>query len=139
MVSYGTTALIIYFCIVFAVNTAGVVAPTSTNITTQSDVYKNETMHEKPSLTMENIVQEWLAPELLGATAIFGIAAYVVSGSLVLMMAAAAIAFMANKLLIPINLISQMGLPHPFNWFVLGFMNILLLVAIFSFIRGKDF
>jgi hypothetical protein len=137
MVSYGTAALVIYFCIAFALwaTPLGIGGEHSD----QLNQYKNETMYKRPGLSMEEIITSWISPELLAGTAIVGVAAYLISGAIQFTIAATSIVFMANLLLTPLSLFSALSIPEPFNWLILGILNILLITAIFSFIRGKDF
>jgi len=137
MVSYGTAALVIYFCIVFAFwATPLVIDPAHSS---EFGNYTDDAINRRPGLTLDTLLTSFLSPELLAGAGIIGASVLVFGGGFEIAIAAASIVFMANLVLTPISLLTSMGMPEPFNFFVLGILNLLLIVAIFSFIRGKDF
>lgn len=132
MSSYGYVALVLLFSIAFALVVANDVAPE------EAEIYENLTS-EDPEDVFEESMTAFISPALLAGTVVVsGIAGWI-TGSAVIAVAAASIYYMAAFLLRPMVIIQGAGIPPPYDFILYGFMTLLAMVAIFSFIRGKTF
>lgn len=138
MISYGGAALILFFTITFVLQTtAGFLNNANIEGQTGMTQYYNKTYGEPEGGLFANIMSQFISPEAIAATGLFAVVA-VGTGNIAIAFAAAAVGFLALYFLTPFAVIRAIGLPSPFDWLLFGFMNMLLLLAMFSFIRGKD-
>ena len=134
--SYGAFALILFFSISFALQISATYI--NENISDAASEYKQQLQTESQKNTIGGIISEFLSPELLASTAIIAVTAAFVSGSAVIIIAAASLTYLSVYFLAPFDVMRAAGLIYPFDWLLFGFMNLLLIIAVFSFIRGKD-
>lgn len=134
---YLTTALMLFFgvSLAFTIGLYGI--PEFVEVVEIGNQYQANLTDETPSNQFYNdIIAEWLIPTLIGAAAV--LIALTAGQAMEIVIAAGAVGFFANKLLLPISMIYMAGLPEPLPFIIIGFMNLLLLVAIFGFIRGVE-
>lgn len=136
--SYGYVALILFFTMSFSIYTASEFINTEDNLNQSISEYQERTGKQSQDVEYQNILTQLIKPEILATTAIFALTTGILSGSLTIAIAAGAIAYMAMFFIAPFDVIRAAGLIYPYDWLVFGFMNILLMVALFSFIRGRD-
>lgn len=134
---YATVALILFFGITLALNVGFYANPAFEAAYIVTNAYRgNLTETDTSKQFFSNLISEWLIPTVIGAAAI--LLALTAGAAIEIVVAAGAVAFLANKLLLPIAIINAVGLPYPLDFMLLGFMNLLLLVGIFGFIRGFE-
>jgi len=130
---YGTTAMILLFAVVFAlyVGSDGDISPGFLSLW--------GVIGEGGSSFWDMLINSFLNPAILGSAAIVGIVSAIITRDMALTLSAASIAILSNVFLFPLASIRAAGLPMEITWLVIGFMNMLLIAGIMSFIRGKNF
>ena len=88
----------------------------------------------------ESLVDSFFDTEVLLASGVVVGVVALMGGTAIIpfLIPAFMLAAVMNWFLSPIGLIRTIGLPTWVGWFAFGFYNLLLIVALLSFIRGKD-
>lgn len=151
MAGAGTVAIIMYFCIIFVIYTAGAgvselkgMSNSTVDISdidvvgehnTSFDNYVNLTFEQSSADASQDIVNLFLVGAAgLGVLAV----SFFVSGASAFAIRAAVAAGLVTYILLPAPLLASLGLPYPLDWLLIGFMNLLLVIATVSFIGGYD-
>lgn len=133
---YGTVTLVLFFAMVVVLNVG--ISEMNVEAYNITEEYKGNITGVTSKGHYTSVIDQFINPALLGATAVIAGIVYVLSGNIGIAIAAAAMGAFANFFLIPISSVSALGLPFPLDWFIVGFMNLLILVSIISFVRGRD-
>lgn len=131
---YLTTALYLGFGIMFALEIGLYGIPEFADVLDITEDYHGDVTDQDANEMYRDMVLEWILPTLIGASVllIMRTGGYATE----MIVAAGAVAFMATKLLLPLSALTLTTMPDPLNYLVIGFLNILLLVGIFGFVRG---
>lgn len=137
MMGYLGVTIFLFFALVFAFNVGYYSIPEMQGIYNKTQIYYGNVTGSSGSTSYTEGLNQFIVPSIIGVSAV-AVTALIYSSSAYLVVAAGAIAFLASYLLIPLSIFNSLGLPYPLNWFITGFMNLLLLITIFSFIKGND-
>lgn len=132
MANYGTVALVLLFSISFAlyVGSGGEYASNFMLLIQELN---------KPGVNIWNaVLDSILSPEILIGTVATIAAAGLSSYSVTYTIPALILGVIANYVLFPLSFLSDTGMPTELGWLIFGLLNLLLITALISFIRGKD-
>jgi len=104
----------------------------------QSTKYLGNLTGDTSKSLYEDALNNFISPAVLGSTAIIALGAYFLGGGFTVVIAAGAVAYLAVYILSSMDVITALGLPHPINIILLAFINLMLLIGLFGFIRGKN-
>lgn len=134
MTEVWVATICLFFGLIIAINLGAAGVADYGNVYGQSSTAVDD-YQEQPSDMATFLLNIFTSPAFLAVAAVV-LTTRFLSGDNRITILVAIFASMANFLLAPISTISALGLPTPFDWILMGFMNMLLILSFATFAKG---